>query len=140
MSKRKIVVFHSQTGTKETVESSAATWGELKRELSSNVSEKTCILSGSKLELSMDGSQLPAEPFTVFVYPKESKGGMAKRKAVKKARSKKPARKPAGKVRKARVRKAPKAKKAKASKVYVDDIDKLQKEAAKIAREAGIKG
>src|SRR5258707_8033249 len=128
MSKRSIKIFHSQTGTTEVVESSAASWGELKAQLTTSVAEKTCILSKSKLSLEYDSSVLPKEPFTVFVYPKESKGGMAvkpKKRATKKSA-------------KAKVKKSKKTarKSAKKSlKQHLTSDQRLANEAAQIARE-----
>lgn len=108
MNKRKVTIFNSQTGTKEVLESTATTWGELKNSLQSNVSEKTCVLSKSKLNIELDSANLPEEAFTVFVYPKESKGGMAKKKAKKVV--KKAAKKP---VKKSKAKAAKKVKKTK---------------------------
>ncbi len=121
--KRNVVIYFSQTSKKERIETDATKWGDLKSLVEGSINDKTCVLSGSKHVLALDDAALPEGEFTVFVYPKESKGGAlskaAKAKAAKKAAAKK--KKPAKKVAKKKVAKkakkvVKKAKKAKPAK------------------------
>lgn len=114
MSKREVIFFFSQTSRKEVVSTDVKTWGALKALASGGISDKTCVLSGSKHVLALDDAELPEGKFTVFVYPKESKGGAGKpTKKGKKKVAKKTVKKVA---KKAAKKSAPKKKKKSASK------------------------
>lgn len=116
--KKPILVYFSQTGEKQLIKDSAhGTWGELMAaypDLKTKVSTKTCVLSGSRHVLAMDEAELPEGStdkadeyaFTIYVFPKESKGGA--KKAAKKVKK-------VAKVKKA-AKKAPAKKKAKSTK------------------------
>lgn len=138
MNQRKVTIYHSQTSRKEYYTTDVEKWGELKALMDSNVGDKTCVLSGSKHVLAVDDAVLPEEPFTVYVYPKESKGGMTKKKVkkvVKKA--KKAASKPKVKAKAKPVKKAKKAPAPLSSseeKKVVQEVD-LAKEAESIGKQ-----
>lgn len=120
MNSRQAVIYFSQTSKKEIINTTAKTWGELQGAISGSISDKTCVLSRSRLILALPDAELPTDTFTVFVYPKESKGGMTKKKVkkVKKA-VKKAAKKPAKKAKKVAPKKKAKSKPAKKSKKKV---------------------
>lgn len=120
---REITIFFSQTSVKEVVNTTAKTWGELRSQLRDGnaVKEKTCVTSGDKHILALDDAILPSGKFTVFVFPKESKGGMAK-KPVKKAKPTKKAAKPAKKVVKKAIKKVVKKAAAKTPAPNVADV------------------
>lgn len=144
MKNRKICIYHSITSQKEYITTNVDKWGDLKRLISTNIGDKTCVLSGSKHVLAVDDALLPegdlSSPtgvaFTIFLYPKESKGGMTakKKKAAKKmkktAKKAKPAKKKA-------VRKASPAL-ASSESVKIDLEQQLRKEAEAIS--GGLKG
>lgn len=109
MSKRKITFFQSQTSKRESVEVEiGATWGEIKAAFAGrmSISDKTLVLAGSKLvvDYGVDSAVIPGDnDLTVFVYPKESKGGMGKKPESKKSRpsaKKKAGKKPVKKAKK----------------------------------------
>lgn len=133
MNKRKVTIYHSQTSRKEYYTTDVEKWGELKALLDSNVGDKTCVLSGSKHVLAVDDAVLPEEAFTVYVYPKESKGGMAAKKKAKKPAKKAP--KKAKKAAKPAKRKAAPARlSASEESKVVQEVD-LSKEAESIGRQ-----
>lgn len=117
MSQRKITFFNTQTSSKEVVlADSGEIWGEIKKKVSMGIRDKTLVIGGSKLNIDyeIDQALLPElAAFTVFVYPKESKGGLAsKKKPSKKAKPAKKASK-GGKKKKAVPAKKKVVKKAK---------------------------
>jgi hypothetical protein len=76
---RKIIVFSTETNEKKELNSSATTWGELKRELRDNgldASNMKGMTRTTKITLENDGAQLPAEEFTVFITPMKVKSGI----------------------------------------------------------------
>lgn len=132
MNKRKVTIYHSQTSRKEYYITEVEKWGELKALLDSNVGDKTCVLSGSKHVLAVDDAVLPEEAFTVYVYPKESKGGMAAKKKVKKPAKKAPAKK--AKKKPAKRKAAPARLSASEESKVSQEVD-LSKEAESIGRQ-----
>ena len=75
---RQIIVATSAGNKAKTINSSATTWGELKRELGSLYNDGLeAIESVGKTTLGRDESALPAGAFNVFLVPKKNKAGAA---------------------------------------------------------------
>lgn len=129
MNKRTITIFHSQTSKTQNIDTNVSKWGELQKLIEGNVSSKTCVLSGSKHVLAVDDALLPQEGFTVFVYPKESKGGATKKKV-----SKKPVKK-ASKTTKLKKKSSKSLGLSKKEEAKVASAEQLETEAAIIARQ-----
>ena len=76
----KVKVYSTQMGEKE-IETSATTWGELQRDLSSNsvnYDKMKAVIGENKLTLEADGAMLPATGFTLFLMNKKTKAGAKK--------------------------------------------------------------
>ncbi len=73
---RKVLVFDSAAQSKKEFQSSATTWGDLKRELSSHgISTSNCkfIEGSTKLTLEQDQALLPMKDFVTFKMPVSTK-------------------------------------------------------------------
>lgn len=137
---RKVIIYNSQTSAKETINTEVKTWGELKGKIGMSIGDRTCVLSGSKHILALGNAELPEGDFTVFVYPKESKGGMAAKKKAKKV-AKKAAKKPAKKAKKSAKKKPSSKVKETLSKTVsaveeskANEEEKLRQESQEIAK------
>ncbi len=93
---RKVTVLFTQTSTRETINTGAQTWGELQREIGGNVSGKRIVVRETRNTLESSEALLPPGDMVLFVYPKESKAGTARKPAKKNAKkaAKKAAKKP----------------------------------------------
>lgn len=99
---RIITVFSTETNEKKEINTTAATWGALKTELSAqglSTSNMKGMVKETKTTLESDGAILPTTTFTLFITPTKVKSGI-----------------PSGPIKKAVVKKAP-AKKAPAKKL-----------------------
>ena len=77
---RKVLVFDSAAQSKKEFQSSATTWGDLKRELSSHgISTSNCkfIEGSTKLTLEQDQALLPMKDFVTFKMPVSTKSAAA---------------------------------------------------------------
>ncbi len=81
---REITVYSSRGAKKAKIQSDATTWGGLipllKKE-GYEVDSLHSTIGGSKLDLVHVEAALPEEPFTIFMRPKKTKSGAAKRGA-----------------------------------------------------------
>lgn len=127
---RTVTILFTQTSTRETVTTSAQTWGELQRELSGNIANKRIVVRETKNTLESTEAQLPAGNFVLFAYPKESKAGAKAAKKVKKA-AKKVAKKAAKKAAKKSAKKV--AKKKATGKVSASQGKKISKTVGAVA-------
>jgi len=76
---RKVVVFSQRDNQLVNVESDAVTWGQFKTEFSSEISFKNMrgVVKSTKNTLDVDEARLPDGEFTIFLFPKKVKSGMA---------------------------------------------------------------
>lgn len=132
---RKVKIFYTQTSKTEQLTTSAKTWGDLKNSIEGNVKDKSCVLSRTKHTLEVDSAVLPEGDFMVYVYPKESKGGMQKRVTKKKFVKKAPAKKKVVKKAKPAKKSSKKASVSKSEKAKIDDNAAMQREAEQIGQE-----
>jgi len=120
MNERKITVASTKANKPVTFKSAAATWGDLKNELSSNNVEfndkMNAVLKNTRTNLVLDDAVLPEEDIIIFLMAKKMKSGTAKKSTAKKApakksTAKKPAKKaPAKSATKVKAKPAPKKK------------------------------
>ena len=73
---RQVIIFYTQSNNRKTLNSSARTWGELSNEIGDNFSKSKVVLQESRLTLENTEAALPTEPFTLFVFPRQSKAGL----------------------------------------------------------------
>jgi soluble cytochrome b562 len=73
---RQVTLFYTQSNERKTLNSTAQTWGELSNEIGESFAKSKVVLQESRLTLENTEAQLPAEPFTLFVFPRQSKAGM----------------------------------------------------------------
>lgn len=92
MEKRTIKIKTDEQAKLLTVETSATTLGELKREVNINWNNTSVVVKDTKISLPFDDSVLPSGNTLLFVFPQKSKSGAysykeakAKIKALKKA-------------------------------------------------------
>tara|TARA_R110002020_G_scaffold22721_1_gene76414 strand:- start:990 stop:1223 length:234 start_codon:yes stop_codon:yes gene_type:complete len=73
---RAITLFSTQSNNRETIQSSAATWGELKGEVSHMINgDMKATVKETKNDLSNDDAILPEGAFTLFLFPNKVKSG-----------------------------------------------------------------
>jgi len=65
---RKVTIWSTQERATQTIETSAKTWGELKKELS-NVGNTRAVIRETSNTLESGGAKLPDQDFTLFLYP-----------------------------------------------------------------------
>lgn len=92
MEKRTIKIKTDEQAKLLTVETSATTLGELKREVNINWNNTSVVVKDTKISLPFDDSVLPSGNTLLFVFPQKAKSGAysykeakAKIKALKKA-------------------------------------------------------
>lgn len=71
---RKVTIWSTQERATQTIETSAQTWGELKKELS-NVGNTRAVIRETRNTLESGGAQLPNQDFTLFLYPEKVRSG-----------------------------------------------------------------
>ena len=72
---RKVTIFSTQSNTSQTIETSASTWGELKKELPASAASTRAVVRETRNTLESGGAQLPNQDFTLFMYPERVKSG-----------------------------------------------------------------
>lgn len=76
---RIVTVVSPQGDVRVELNSTANTWGELKREINANgtfnANESTAMIRGVREGLTSDGTVLPAQAFTLFLTPSKIKSG-----------------------------------------------------------------
>lgn len=106
MSTRKATIFFTQTSAKEKIDTNVTTWGELKKLITGNTSNKNFVLKQGSHTLQSPEAVLPEGDFVIFAYPQESKGGAKKAKKSAKKTAKKAAKKAVKKTAKKVAKKA----------------------------------
>ncbi len=71
---RKITVYSTQAKSSQSIETSAATWGELKSEMS-DIGNVRAVIRETRNSLDTPSSKLPDQDFTLFLYPQRVKSG-----------------------------------------------------------------
>jgi len=71
---RKVTIWSTQERATQTIETSAKTWGELKKELS-NVGNTRAVIRETRNTLESGGAKLPDQDFTLFLYPEKVRSG-----------------------------------------------------------------
>lgn len=80
---RKVTIYSTKTGTKSSLQSKAANWGELKpelRKLGIDVDKMLVTETVRKTDLVFDPAELPATDFYIIARPKETKSGATAKK------------------------------------------------------------
>jgi len=77
IAERQVTLFYTQSNDKKVVQTSARTWGELSNKIGENFSKSKVVLQESRLTLENTEAALPTGPFTLFVFPRQSKAGIS---------------------------------------------------------------
>lgn len=74
---REVTLFYTQSNERKTLLSSAKTWGDLSNEIGESFAKSKVVLQESRLTLENTEAMLPNNPFTLFVFPRQSKAGVS---------------------------------------------------------------
>ena len=75
---RKVTIYSTKTGSKQSIESSSSTYGPLKKEISKlgiDVDKFLVTETGKKVTYELNEAELPSGPFFLIIRPKETKSG-----------------------------------------------------------------
>lgn len=75
---RKVTIYSTKTGSKQSIESKETTYGPLKREIRNlgiDVDKFLVTETGKKVTYELDEAELPTGPFYLIIRPKETKSG-----------------------------------------------------------------
>lgn len=77
IAQRQVTLFYTQNNERKVLQTAARTWGELSNTLGEDFSKSKVVLQESRLTLENTEAELPREPFTLFVFPRQSKAGVS---------------------------------------------------------------